>query len=335
MPRLSTSLVDAEFIEAPKIAMLIFLYGEDTFRSKQKLQEIIEEYKKVHKNGLNLAVIDCQNAGFEDFKREIETVSMFKEKKLIILKNVFSSANFEKPLLDYKGNLLKDKDNTIVFFEDEKVDSRKSLFNFLDKNSKSQEFKSLSALQLSTFAKREFEKAGVKIQNEALEQLVIFCGNDLWRLSNEIKKLAVFKVKDKIREVSLKDVEQMVNSEIETDIFKTIDAIARRNKKQALILLHNHLEDGDSAPYLLSMINFQFRNLLLIKDLLEKRTQYHLIASKTGIHPFVVRKSYDFCEKFTLPEIKKIYQKIFLADLNIKTGKVDPQTALDLLISGI
>jgi len=330
------------------LVMIIFLYGEDTFRSKRKLQEIIEEYKKVHKNGLNLTIIDCQSADFGDFKREIETVSMFKEKKLIILKNALSASEFSGQGESATGGekslqkiLSKNKEDTIVFFEDEKVDSRKSFFKFLEKNSKSQEFKSLSALQLLAFAKKGFEKTGVKIQDEALEQLVIFCGSDLWRLSNEIKKLAAFKMKPAFakasagEEVNLKDVEQMVNSEIETDIFKTIDAIARRNKKQALGLLHKHLEDGDSVPYLLSMINFQFRNLLLIKDLLEKRTQYHLIASKTGIHPFVVRKSYELCERFTFPEIKKIYQKIFLADLDIKTGKVEPQTALDLLISGI
>lgn len=315
--------------------MIIFLYGEDTFRSKQKLQEIIEEYKKVHKNGFNLAIMDCQNAGFENLKRELETVSMFKEKKLIILKGALLNAEFEKPLLDYKNNLLKDKTDTVVFFEDGKADSRKSFFKFLEKNSKSQEFKLLSSLQLLAFAKKEFGKHGVKIQKEALNQLVIFCGNDLWRLANEIIKLAAFKIRDENQEIDLADVEQMVNSEIETDIFKTIDAIARKNKKQALGLLHRHLEDGDSVPYLLSMINFQFRNLLLIKDLLEKGTQYHLIAQKSGIHPFVVRKSYELCEKFALSEIKKIYQRIFQADLNIKTGKTEPQTALDMLISGI
>ena len=315
--------------------MIIFLYGEDTFRSKQKLQEIVAEYKKVHKNGLNLTTIDCQEADFEDFKREIETVSMFKEKKLIILKNALLNPQFEKPLLDYKNSLLKNKGNTIVFFEDGKADSRKSFFKFLEKNSKSQEFKPLADLQLLTFAKKEFGKQDVKIQNEALEQLVIFCGNDLWRLANEIKKLVAFKIAETNPEVGLKDVEQMVNSEIEADIFKTIDAIAQKNKKQALGLLHQHLADGDSVPYLLTMINFQFRNLLIIKDLLEKRTPYHLIAPKAGLHPFVVRKNYELCQRFTLPEIKKIFQKIFQADLNIKTGKVEPPTALDLLITGI
>jgi len=49
----------------------------------------------------------------------------------------------------------------------------------------------------------------------------------------------------------------------------------------------------------------------------------------------VVRKSYELCQRFTLSEIKKIYQRIFLADFNIKTGKIEPQTALDVLISGI
>ena len=315
--------------------MLIFIYGEDNFRSRQKLQEIVEKYKKVHKNGLNLTIIDCQSADFVDFKRELETVSMFKEKKLIILKNALSSVKFKDPLLDCKDSLLKSEENTIVFFEDGKADSRKSFFKFLEKNSKSQEFKPLSSAQSMVFAKKEFEKYGAKIQKEALEQLVIFCANDLWRLSNEIKKLAAFKLKDQNSEIGLKDVEQMVNSEIETDIFKTIDAIARKNKKQAMELLHKHLEDGDSVPYLLSMINFQFRNLLIIKDLLERRVQYQLIAQKSGLHPFVVRKSYELCQRFTFLEIKKIYQKVFEADVNIKTGKIEPQTALDLLISGI
>lgn len=130
----------------------------------------------------------------------------------------------------------------------------------------------------------------------------------------------------------------MVNSEVETDIFKTIDAIARKNKKQALELLHKHLADGDSVPYLLSMINFQFRNLLLIKS--ESTNDIRMmrisdLSKKLGMHPFAVQKSYKLCEKFALPEIKKIYQKIFEADVNIKTGKIEPQTALDLLISGI
>jgi len=38
---------------------------------------------------------------------------------------------------------------------------------------------------------------------------------------------------------------------------------------------------------------------------------------------------------FTLEELKKIYYKIFQADLNIKTGKIEPEVGLDLLITEI
>jgi DNA polymerase III delta subunit len=55
----------------------------------------------------------------------------------------------------------------------------------------------------------------------------------------------------------------------------------------------------------------------------------------THLHPFVVKKSYQQANKFTLQELKKIYQKIFKADLDIKTGKITPETALDLLLTEI
>ena len=83
------------------------------------------------------------------------------------------------------------------------------------------------------------------------------------------------------------------------------------------------------------MIAYQFRNFLIIKELIEKGSPYANIAKKSGLHPFVIKKNYYLCNQFSLPQLKKIYQKIFLIDSSIKTGKVDAETALDLLISEI
>ena len=96
--------------------------------------------------------------------------------------------------------------------------------------------------------------------------------------------------------------------------------------------MHKHLEKGESPLYLLSMINFQFRNLLMIKELVEENQPYYSILRKTQLKPFVVGKSYQQAQRFGLPELKKIYRKIFQADLDIKTGKMKAETALDLLI---
>ncbi len=100
-------------------------------------------------------------------------------------------------------------------------------------------------------------------------------------------------------------------------------------------MIHKHLEKGDSALYLLSMINFQFRNLLIIKDLIENNKPYNVILREAKLHPYVIKKSYLQTNKFTFQKLKKIYQKIFEADIQIKTGQLIPETALDLLVAGI
>jgi DNA polymerase-3 subunit delta len=295
------------------------------------LNEIVEHYKKIHKSGLSLRYLDLKESNFQDFKNELQTVSMFLEKKLLILKNAFSNQEFKEKFLK-EGKVSRDSKEIILFYEKEEIPGKDSFAKFLKKNGKTQEFNLLEGERLKHWVKKEFEKYGCQIEDNALEKLIEFAGNDLWQLSNEIKKLVNYKQNKKIE---AKDIEILVKPKIETDIFKTIDSIAAKNKRQALILLHRHLEKGDSPIYLLSMINFQFRNLLIIRDLIEKNQPYYSILKKSKLNPFVVKKSYQQANRFTLQELKKIYHKIFEVDRDIKTGRLSPETALDLLITEI
>ena len=317
--------------------MIIFLYGEDSYRTKQKLEDIVLHYKKVHKSGLNLIKLDAKEKDFKDFFNSLKTVSMFAEKKLIILKNIFSDTKFQDDFLKEIKNL-NDLKDIIVIYEKESVDQRNKLFKTLKKDAKCQEFKLLDNKLLKAWMLKEFENYKTKIEPMAENLLLDYVGNDLWKLQNEIKKLAWFKAglpaqAGKI--IKKEDVELLIKPKIETDIFKTIDALAERNKKQALLLLHKHLENGDNSLYLLSMMEYQFKNLLIIKELIEKRTPYAVISKNSGLHPFVVKKTYQQAKNFSFQGLKKIYQRIFEVDLSIKTGKVEPETALDLLIAEV
>lgn len=311
--------------------MLIFLYGSDTYRSRQKLQEIIENYKKAHKKGLNLKYFEGKDLDFGEIQNEIQQTSIIAGNKMLILEDTFSNIDFKEKFLKRSKNFINSKD-LILFYEEREISGTNSLLKLLKKSGKSQEFKLLEGQNLKNWIKKEFNSYGAKTEPAVIEKLINFLGNDSWQLSNEIKKLATYK-KNKIIQAS--DVELLVKPKIDVDIFKTIDAIAEKNKKQALSLLHKHLEKGDSPLYLLSMINFQFRNLIQIKSLVEKNCTYQNIQKSTKLHPYVVKKSLWQIRKFSFPELKKIYQKIFKADMNIKTGRIDPETALDLLITEI
>jgi len=312
--------------------MIYFIYGEDSYRSKKKLEDIIEGYKKVHKSGLNLLYVDAKKADFKDLSGNFKIVSMFAEKKLIVLKNLFSAkggpdSGWQEEFLEDIKNIEKTKDIVIVF-EGGNVDQRIKFFKALQKHAKCQEFKFLQPAMLRKWIVQEFEKSKTKIDFNAQDLLLNFVGTDLWQMANEINKLSNYK-KGSI--IEREDVELLVRPSIGNDIFKTIDALASKNKKQALTLLHKHIENGDNCLYLISMFAYQFKTLLIIKELQEQKKP----LTSSGLHPFVVRKSSYLCSQFSFEQLKKIYQKIFQVDLDIKTGKIEPELALDLLVAEI
>ena len=307
--------------------MIIFLYGADAYRSKQKLDEIIFQYKSVRKSGLNLKYLDASESDFSDFYNHFKVASMFAETKLVIVKNLFENKKFQEAFLAELKNLESLKD-VILLYEKEEPDQRLKIFKTLTKECKCQEFKLLESANLRTWAGNEF--GAQKINQDALALLVQYVGNDLWKLSGEIKKLSNFKLGAVIKK---EDVVLLVKPGIENDIFKTIDALAAQDKKTALALLRQHLDNGDAPLYLLSMIAFQFKNLLIVKELASQGLMYNSIVKKSGLHPFVVKKNYYQCSQFSLEKLKEIYQQIFECDLNIKTGKIESETALDLLVA--
>jgi len=311
--------------------MFILLYGQDTYRSHQKLNEIIEHYKKIHKNELNLKYFDFEKDSYEDFQDEVRAVSMFPGKKLLILKNTILNTDFKLKFLKNAKKLLDLKD-TILFFEKKEIPESDKLLKFFKKHGKAQEFKLLEGEKLKKWAEKELVKYQTRIEAKALNALLDFAGNDLWQLSNEIKKIINYKKK---QDIEVKDVKLLVRPKVEIAIFDTVDAIANRDKKKALSLIHRHLEKGDSPLYLLSMINFQFRNLLIMKSSKFNAYPLPIFSKKLGIHPYAARKALEQSKKFSLEELKKIYQKIFQFDLAIKTGKLSGGTALDLFIAEI
>ena len=315
--------------------MIIFLYGPDTYRSRQKLAEIIESYKKAHKNGLSLSIFEGQDLSFQDLKSQIQSISMFKEKKLAIVKNALANKKFKEDFLNNKEPFLKTED-IVVFFEEGKLPAKDALASFLEeKASKSQEFELLSGAKLKNWIRKEFDGYQAEADPQAIEKLAQDVGGDLWQMSNEIKKLASFRYEERI---TAKDVDLLVRPKVETDIFKTIDYIAQKDKKNAFLLIKKHLDKGESPFYIFSMINFQFRNLIIAKAKCQEGDpdapgQLNAWAKELGIHPFVFRKAFYQSNHFTLEELKKIYQNIFKIDLATKTGELTPEIALDIFVA--
>ena len=310
--------------------MIILLYGEDTFRLRQKLIEVIEEYQAKHKTGLNLMRFKENNFDFDKVRERIESISMFNEKKLITLENALDDKSFSEEFLKYiKKNKLKDNPEVIVVFYQE---SKSVNLPFIRQASMFEEFKPLLGNDLINWLKKQASKNKVNINPEVLRKLVAYVGNDLWQLNNELNKLGSYKAGQVINE---QDIDLLIKSKIDADIFKTLDALAKRDKKTAFRLLHEHLEQGENEIYLFSMFIYQIRVLLKLKDLIEKGTSFYDLPKLSGLHPFVVKKSSEQLNNFKLEQLKNIYKYLLKIELGLKKGRLDGSAALDLLVAEI
>jgi DNA polymerase-3 subunit delta len=338
--------------------MIIFIYGEDTFRSRQKLKELKKKFtKELDPGENNLSILDGKNISIKEIGNSIGARSLLSKKRMIIIENIFSAKNkkiFEE-ILDYLKKIkIGESDNIVIFWEDViktkntgskkiplAIDSsgkesplpknKQLLFNFLAKQPYTQEFKTLSNIETATWISKKFKERGVAITNQATQTLISLVGNDLWQINNEIDKLANYKT-DKIE---TEDIKKFIKGNVDENIFSLTDAISSRNKNLAIKLLEEQYEAGLTDSYLINMITRQFKILLQISQALDSRLTSQKIISSLKLHPFVAQKGINQVRGFNLTSLKDILNKLIEIDYLVKTGKGEAKILLNLFIQKI
>ena len=311
--------------------MIIFLYGQDSYRIGQKLQEIVNGYKIKNPSGLNLIKLDFAENNINDFYDAIKSDSFIPEKKLVIVKNIFR-ADSEIILEFLKTKDFNKREDTILIAVSFSDTGGGKLFEYLTgKPNQVQNFKLLKEYEIKNWVKKSLNAMGVEIAGDAMDFLVSNCGLDLWRLSNEIKKLADFSAQGgspegrKIKVIVKSQVEELIVGSREHNIFELTDALAKKNKIKALSALHKALDGGEKPTELLGLLAWQVRNILRFK--LSSK------LSELKLHPFVLGKIKESAEYFSAAELNVILSKIIDLDLAFKTTDLNEKTALSLLIS--
>ena len=306
--------------------MIIFLYGEDSYRINQKIKEIVKGYEAKNPSGFNLAEIDLEESKIDDFFETARAGSLIPEKKLIILKNIFS-ADSEKILEFFqpKQAPLADKFQDIIFLIIHFGGSNKDkLFEYLTaKPNQSQNFKILKEYEIKSWARQFANSLDIDFASDAIDFLVANRGADLWRLDSEIRKLADYKVKGIL---SKSQVEELTAAGADYKVFELTDAMARKDKKKALAALYKTLDGGEKPTEMLGLLAWQIRNLLRFKMNPNNPAELKL-------HPFVLEKTKTAAKLFSIEELKTILSRIIDLDLTLKTSDSDAKTALSLLIA--
>lgn len=174
------------------------------------------------------------------------------------------------------------------------------------------------------------KKGSSSITSEASKMLALYAGENLRLLANEIEKLALYAGQGGT--IDARAVRLLTPEAKQARIFDLTDALSRRERAQALAILHELLEKGEPPVGLTAFIGSQVRTLMLIKDLSERGLRPPQIAEAAGIHPFVVNKTLPLARRFSLDQLKGAYRATLSVDTALKRSRMPAELALDLLV---
>lgn len=304
--------------------MITFIHGVDTFRAKQRLKDLKKQFVKKEPRGA-VVTLDATEKTFTDIQEALTAQTLFSNTKMVVVENALAAATSlqEKIMVLIKKGV--PASHLVVFFEEE-PDKRKALFKVLRKQN-AEVFDSLKGAALERWVKERLRANGVGTDTAAVRALVWAVGDDLWRMQTEIDKLTGFVGTN--GRIDARTVTAMVPPKINDEVFAMVDALGWGDKQTSLRLLHEQIALGKHHLIILSMVLYQFRNAVMTRDLLDRGVAHHMIAKKTGIHPYAAPKTIKQAQNMQSARLKKIYKKLVTLEHKFKRDETDPFTLLD------
>ncbi|HEY4035451.1 MAG TPA: DNA polymerase III subunit delta [Ktedonobacteraceae bacterium] len=342
--------------------MFYLMHGDDEFTSREQLKTLR------HKDtfGYNQ---DIYSGGDTDLKKiiiTINTLPFLSEQRLVVIDGLpkkkrgsetttasagaasgetskgsktkkgkksgkagpLTRAGFEKELAEHVATIQETA--ILVVLAEEVLEASSPLVKAAEQYGKVIQNTLPKGAALENWITKRAKHLGVSVAPEAKKLLGDFIGNNLRLLANELDKLATYVGKGAT--IKIDDVRQLSAQVQEARIFDLTDALAQRNRQQALNILHDLLSDGEPPLKLLSTITSQVRSLLLVKELAQKGMRAPQIASTLGIAPFIVDKSLRQVGKFTPVQLEGAYRQLLATDAALKRSRLTPEMALDLLV---
>ena len=299
------------------------LYGEDKDLIKYELNNIITKIKDADK-----ITYDMTKTTILDIIDDASTIGMFSTKKIIILEDsYFLTANKTIDNLDQLEKYLEHfNPNSYLFFltYSEKIDTRKKINKLLAKH-KIIEVKKKDNTDLKKYAQNYLK------ENEDIDYFLSHTGSRLSNIKNELDKLIMYKLDQKL--ITKEDVDKVCIYTSEEEIFSLTDAIIAKDTQKSLNLLADFINKNYDEIQIIMLLASQFRFLFQVKRLINKNKSESEIAKILEVNPyrvkFTIKKIYSYSEDMLLDNIKKIAKM----DHDIKLGIMDKKLALELFIA--
>lgn len=302
--------------------MVFYITGPDTYRALEKVHELKEKFlREVDPTGLNLSDVDASGLTTSDLHHFFSTAPLMARRRCVVLRDLLKAKG--KDVATVVPKLLADGEQAdshiVIVYEREAPSEKHALHGWLKEHAHTQQFPLLEGAGLRRYLQDRATARGRTITSGAVDLILERSRGDLWAA------MRLLEVCDATADISLPLDEQHVQSVsgplAATDIFPLVDAVVRRDRVRAVPRLMDYFEQGENPQQLVSLLETQFRVLLLLID-------GGPTTAPHGVHPYVVKKLQPLARTLSRSAVQQIYLALREVDEVLKSTSLDPRTVL-------
>ncbi len=307
------------------------VYGEDKYLIKTNIKKIM----KFHNIDENLVVkYNMEEETIENLVNELDTYDMFCDKKIVICDNAtFLSSETKKGtyntdlLIKYLNNY--NPNSILIITLNDTIDERKKITKEIKKICKVINCNKLNNYELSNYIKDRLNKLGYKINNNDIDLIIKYVGDDLLNINNELSKLILYKMNNK--DITTEDINNVISKNIHNNIFDLVDCVVSNDKPKIFEIYEDLMHySNEDATKIIVMLSNQFRLILQCKLLNEEGLRESEIAKKLAVHPYRVKLAIQKGKNLNYDLLKKYLLDLSNLDIDIKSGKTNKNIGLEL-----
>lgn len=324
-------------IKDNNIASAYLFCSSDTKLIRDTIDNIKD--KVLEKNFMEFNYIKIDGSKLESMDSIInacETLPFMSDKKLIEIYNFkLLSKDKDEGIIKELKEYLKDipPESILIMYYSLETEREKPSKNFNKLSGISGvcgcKLDKLKGMELQKRTKEMFEKRGKKIEKSHLSFFCSVVDNNINIVENEVEKLCAY---TEGREITKRDIEEILPQRGENDIFNLVDFLSRRNINKAIDILNELVYRGESITVILSMIERQFRLLLNLKLGIKAGKTKEELTKELKLHPYVCENMMKQSTEFKEQQLKNILNSCIESEKKIKSSSVDNKVELELLI---
>ena len=323
----------------------IYLFdGDDEFAINESISKIIGRLGDATIAGMNTTRLDGRSFSLSQLEDAVASVPFLASKRLVILSQPTTRLKDKKDQEEFINFLAAEKPTSkLILVEYEFLtsdrDKKDGRLNWLEK------WATAPAQAKRVFMRHHPQPTGAllvkwiqehvrlehgQITPQAAVSLANQVGDDSRLASQEITKLLTYV--NFSRPVDVDDVEHLTPLTAKIGDFELVNALRDRNARKAQALLHRSLQDDDPLRIFQSIV-YQIRLLIIARELIDTHGTINDIPKSLKISYYPAKFALDSAAHFTTEFTAMIYHRLLEFDELIKTGQMDADLALELLVT--